>query len=432
MSLQSWFWTSCFTYSTEPANFPYVSPFQINRHSSRAFGDAVWCVVASVTYIVLVFFWEKKIVQRMQQVVAQYEDRLRKTQSLPKFSYGRGMLRKDGAPNRIFVKYLFGHQELAIQFLKDVGLIRSKVQCNICEREITWSADPHCAEGFRWRRRKRVARVRCRGTASIRHGSSWVISLSWKLYLLRTSCAATQPTKSKKNLASVTIRSLIGACSAGKPCSSSWRAALKKSVVLIKSSKLTAAKSVGLSTLFRVSGCLAVPYEDPAEHFLFPSRTEPPTPWRLFYVNGSNQARRSSAIAGVRIAISTPWVTRTAPSTVPYTSSIQILGTTPTPSSPRGIASRLPGTVRQGRVFPLPSRSLHVLGEVQGTRNATFPTIPAYRREHRLVPCSINSLLRPRHVMLLPYSPPHIRISANRYGAAQYWSSLDWTLRLFF
>ena len=129
-------------------------------------------MVASVTYIVLVFFWEKKIVQRMQQVVAQYEDRLRKTQSLPKFSYGRGMLRKDGAPNRIFVKYLFGHQELAIQFLKDVGLIRSKVQCNICEREITWSADPHCAEGFRWRRRKRVARVRCRGTASIRHGSS--------------------------------------------------------------------------------------------------------------------------------------------------------------------------------------------------------------------------------------------------------------------
>jgi len=91
-------------------------------------------------------------------------------------------------------------------------------------------------------------------------GSSWVISLSCKLYLLRTtSCAATQPTKSKTNLASVTIRSLTGACSAVKPCSSSWRVALKKSVVEIRPSKLTRTKSVGESTiegtLFRVSGC---------------------------------------------------------------------------------------------------------------------------------------------------------------------------------
>jgi len=41
------------------------------------------------------------------------------------------MVRKDGAPNRIFPTYLFGHKELAIQS-KDVGVIRSKVQCNIC------------------------------------------------------------------------------------------------------------------------------------------------------------------------------------------------------------------------------------------------------------------------------------------------------------
>ena len=40
-------------------------------------------------------------------------------------------------------------------------------------------------------------------------------------------------------------------------------------------------RSVGGSitevTLFRVSGCLAVPNESPAENFLFPYRTEPPT-----------------------------------------------------------------------------------------------------------------------------------------------------------
>ena len=48
------------------------------------------------------------MVQRMKQVVAEYEDRLRKIQSLPRFSYGRGMLRKDGAPSRLlpFVQFL--------------------------------------------------------------------------------------------------------------------------------------------------------------------------------------------------------------------------------------------------------------------------------------------------------------------------------------
>jgi hypothetical protein len=75
MSQQSWLWTSCFTFSIEPAMFPYVSPFPSNRHFSHAFGDVslcqllilflcilgdVWCVVVSVTYIVLVFFGTTK------------------------------------------------------------------------------------------------------------------------------------------------------------------------------------------------------------------------------------------------------------------------------------------------------------------------------------------------------------------------------------
>jgi len=67
------------------------------------------------------------MVQCTKRVVAEKEDSLRKMESLPRFSDGRGMVQKDGAPNRIFLTYLFGHQELEIQ-LKDVGLIRSKVQ----------------------------------------------------------------------------------------------------------------------------------------------------------------------------------------------------------------------------------------------------------------------------------------------------------------
>ena len=48
------------------------------------------------------------MVQRIKEAFVDYEDRLRKMQSLPRFSYGRGMVRKDGAPNRIFLTYLLG------------------------------------------------------------------------------------------------------------------------------------------------------------------------------------------------------------------------------------------------------------------------------------------------------------------------------------
>ena len=113
-------------------------------------GDVVSCVVVSVIYIFLPFFGGlKKMVQFMKEAVADYEDRFRKMQCLPRFSYGRGMVRKDGSPNRIFLTYPFGHQELAIQFLKAVDLIRGKVQCNICERDMTWSAESHRSDGFR-------------------------------------------------------------------------------------------------------------------------------------------------------------------------------------------------------------------------------------------------------------------------------------------
>ena len=133
------------------------------------------CVLVWVTYFLLVF-GEQKMVQRLQEVVAEYDDRMRKMDLVPRFSYDRGLMRKDGAPNIMFLIFLFRHQKLSIQFLKELGLIWIKVQCNICERDMTWTADPHRTDGFRWRCWKSVARVRCHGTASIRHGSWFQLS----------------------------------------------------------------------------------------------------------------------------------------------------------------------------------------------------------------------------------------------------------------
>jgi hypothetical protein len=102
----------------------------------------------------------------LSQLVTEYEERLRRKQYVPRFSYGRRMLRDDGGPNRFFLTYLFSDQAMAIEFLKDVGLLRSKVQCNTCGRDMTWSADSNLPEGFRWHCQRIVAGVRCNQSVS--------------------------------------------------------------------------------------------------------------------------------------------------------------------------------------------------------------------------------------------------------------------------
>jgi hypothetical protein len=49
------------------------------------------------------------MVEHTVKVVGQYEQRLRQMKKVPKFSYGRGLLCADGAPNRIFLTCLLTH-----------------------------------------------------------------------------------------------------------------------------------------------------------------------------------------------------------------------------------------------------------------------------------------------------------------------------------
>jgi len=56
-------------------------------------------------------------------ITSEYEERLRRCQYVPRLSFGRRMLRDDGAPNRFFLNYLFCNESMAIQYLKDIGLI---------------------------------------------------------------------------------------------------------------------------------------------------------------------------------------------------------------------------------------------------------------------------------------------------------------------
>jgi hypothetical protein len=72
------------------------------------------------------------MVQRLLYIVSKYEKRMRGMPFVPPSSYGRRMLREDGAPNKIFLTILFSDHAMAIPFMQDVGLIRTKVQCCCC------------------------------------------------------------------------------------------------------------------------------------------------------------------------------------------------------------------------------------------------------------------------------------------------------------
>ena len=109
------------------------------------------------------------MVDQVKCVISNYQQPLMEMSCIPRSSFGRAPFGKDGDVNKLFLTYLFIDMDLGIQFLRDMGLIRSKVTCNTCGRGKTWCSDPK-RNGFRWRcRRKSV--VVFSESKSIKHGS---------------------------------------------------------------------------------------------------------------------------------------------------------------------------------------------------------------------------------------------------------------------
>ena len=89
---------------------------------------------------------------------------------VPQMSFRRDSLGFSGDAI-IFLTFLFSDHAIGLEFLKDTWLIRSKVQCNRCGRDMTWHADPSALDRFRWRCPKMRAGTRCSRSRSVRHGS---------------------------------------------------------------------------------------------------------------------------------------------------------------------------------------------------------------------------------------------------------------------
>ena len=78
------------------------------------------------------------MVAHISQVVTQHEERVRRKQKMPRFTYGRRPVRADGGPNRLLFYGLFNDHAMVTEFLKDIGLLRRTMQCDSCGRDMTW------------------------------------------------------------------------------------------------------------------------------------------------------------------------------------------------------------------------------------------------------------------------------------------------------
>ena len=108
---------------------------------------------------------------QISEIIAIYQRRLMDRQFSPAMSYGRLSFGREGVVTKLFLTFLFCDKEMSLQFLKDVGLIRTKMTCSSCGSNMTWSSDGHRKDGYRWRCRKRTSSFMCSVSASIRHGS---------------------------------------------------------------------------------------------------------------------------------------------------------------------------------------------------------------------------------------------------------------------
>ena len=142
---------------------------------------------------------------------------------------------------------------------------------------MTWCADTK-RDGFRWRCRRSV--VVCSESKSIKHGS-WFqhTNLTFQVMFLTYDMVRREPAYLIKNEHCFSSNTLGLGPVLQRPCSCSWRAALR-SAVLTRPSRSTRASSESANTagatLLRGSGCLAAMSESPVKRFSFPFRTELP------------------------------------------------------------------------------------------------------------------------------------------------------------
>jgi hypothetical protein len=90
------------------------------------------CCAFISAFLCFVLFPFVQMAQALQAVLATYNQRLMAMPVAPRYSFRRAAFGIDGAVNRLFLMCLFLDLDIAIQFLKDTGLIPSQITFPTC------------------------------------------------------------------------------------------------------------------------------------------------------------------------------------------------------------------------------------------------------------------------------------------------------------
>ncbi|GFR12186.1 DDE_Tnp_IS1595 domain-containing protein [Trichonephila clavata] len=102
----------------------------------------------------------------INSVVSKYQEILTPKLSFS-FSSGKRTLGREGIPNRLFCIVLCQNKNLFVDFLKEAGLILSKVLCEKCNVPMTFTTKNSSSDGFCWVCRNRCNKI-CGRTKTIR------------------------------------------------------------------------------------------------------------------------------------------------------------------------------------------------------------------------------------------------------------------------
>ena len=86
---------------------------------------------------------------RFTSVIRTYQRRPNSKPYICSTTFGRATLGAIGVPNKLFFAFLFSDPDFGVQYLKDVGLIRSSWVCCKCGFHMSWCVDSNSKDGYR-------------------------------------------------------------------------------------------------------------------------------------------------------------------------------------------------------------------------------------------------------------------------------------------
>jgi hypothetical protein len=78
------------------------------------------------------------VAENIMYTNSRYQQRLITLPSVPATSYGHATLGEEERANKLFITFLFSKKNVGIEFLKDVGLLRSSMVCSVCGCQMSW------------------------------------------------------------------------------------------------------------------------------------------------------------------------------------------------------------------------------------------------------------------------------------------------------